>query len=116
MSRTRAARVSSYATTTVSQPARAVTALKDELSTARRLSAFSAPLALLPEEVEAAARAAASFEPMAVQTKGQLTTMLVRLMVRSPAFRACCSCSYERTRLGGEPAFQVTSTTAQRGG
>jgi hypothetical protein len=50
------------------------------------------------------------------QTKGQLTTMVVRLRVTSPALRACCSCSKERTRLRCAPAFQVTSTTAQRGG
>jgi hypothetical protein len=50
------------------------------------------------------------------QTKGQFTTMVVRLRVTSPALRACCSCSNERTRLRCAPAFQVTSTTAHRGG
>jgi hypothetical protein len=52
----------------------------------------------------------------APQTKGQLTTMLVFLSVTSPAFRACCSCSNERTSLRSAPAFHVTSMTAQSGG
>jgi hypothetical protein len=59
---------------------------------------------------------AASLVTSPCQTKGQLTTMLVFLSVRSPALRACCSCSNERTRLRFAPAFQVTSTTAHRGG
>jgi hypothetical protein len=50
------------------------------------------------------------------QTKGQFTTMVVRLRVTSPAWRACCSRSNERMRLRCAPAFQVTSTTAHRGG